>query len=46
MSVPKIPGIKCPDCKNIIPVAIEQIKFQKYIICPICGYTLKIDNDK
>ena len=39
----RIPGLPCPNCKNLIPITIHQLLEAKSIFCPICGLRLSMD---
>jgi rRNA maturation endonuclease Nob1 len=39
----RMPGMPCPNCKNLIPITMHQLLEAKSIFCPICGLKLSID---
>ena len=39
----QIPGLTCPNCKNLIPITMHQLLEAKSIFCPICGLRLSMD---
>lgn len=41
-----VPGIRCPNCSNMIPISIQQILYSKCLFCPTCGLKLNIDKRK
>ena len=41
-----IPGIKCPNCNNFVPILINQILFSDYLFCPTCGLKITINEQK
>ena len=42
----RTPGIPCPNCRNLIPISIQQIINASVVFCPICGLKLDIDKRK
>ena len=39
----RMPGMSCPNCKNLIPITMHQLLEAKSIFCPICGLKLSMD---
>lgn len=39
----RMPGMPCPNCKNLIPITMHQLLEAKSIFCPICGLKLSMD---
>lgn len=40
------PGLKCPICKELIPVIMQQLLYGDALVCPHCGLRLIINKPK
>lgn len=39
-------GIPCPNCRQMIPISMQQMLMYRTIFCPSCGLRLDIDKNK
>lgn len=46
INVSKTPGLKCPECGNLIVISIQQLTTYQPLSCGFCGLQLEIDQEK
>lgn len=39
----QVPGMKCPQCGEFIPITLQQITTDTAIVCPHCNLKMNID---